>query len=63
MIGLANFPELDKYYINDKKNSYFVAVTVNPKDDFIKKNMVEDYRRDIEVESTFLNKDVIIPNW
>ena len=22
MIGLANFPELDKYYINDKKKSY-----------------------------------------
>jgi myo-inositol-1(or 4)-monophosphatase len=22
LIGLANFPELNKYYINDKKNSY-----------------------------------------
>ena len=22
MLGLANFPELDKYYINDKKKSY-----------------------------------------
>ena len=22
MVGLANFPELNKYYINDKKKSY-----------------------------------------
>lgn len=32
-------------------------------EDFIKKNMVDPYQRDIDVESTFLDKDIIIPNW
>ena len=39
-ISLSDIKILSNY---DKKNSIFVAVTVNPSDDFIKKNLVGNF--------------------
>ena len=39
-VNLADIKTLSKY---DRKNSAFVAVTVNPSDDFIKKNLVGNF--------------------
>ena len=39
-IKLSDLKELSKY---DKKNSTFVAVTVNPSDQFIKKNLLGNF--------------------
>ena len=39
-VSLSDIKVLSKY---DKKNSLFVAVTVNPKDEFIKKNLIGNF--------------------
>ena len=40
-INISDINLLSKY---DKKNSAFVAVTVNPNDEFIKKNILRNFR-------------------